>query len=153
MAIQIMEKGKQLMLLKSIAFFSSLDDNDFDILLNHCAIMKYVEKRYIFREQTFGDSFYVILKGSVNVMKEDKKLGPQKLVTLSHGECFGEMAVLLDEPRTAGIVANEETFIFEIKLDEVRKAKGAVTEKLFYQFAVTLAKRLEWMTNQKVGNS
>jgi serine/threonine protein kinase len=59
------------------------------------------DKEYIIKEGDHGDEFYIILEGAANV--EDSTHGT--LASLHEGHCFGEMALLSDEPRVASVVA------------------------------------------------
>lgn len=61
----------------------------------------------VVREGETGDSFYVILKGTVRVMVDD--LGSTKQVAvLGPGSFFGEMSVVTTQPRSATVVAQAE---------------------------------------------
>jgi len=58
----------------------------------------------IFRQGDVGDRVYSLISGEVEVIREDG--GKVKvLAKLGPGDCFGEMALLSDEPRNAGIRA------------------------------------------------
>lgn len=61
----------------------------------------------LFRQNDPGDSFFVIVSGSVDVLLQDPKnpANSSKVATLSTGEFFGEMSALTGQPRSATIRA------------------------------------------------
>jgi CRP-like cAMP-binding protein len=65
----------------------------------------------LFHEGDPGDSFYIILSGSVDVFLKDLD---RSLQTLNRGQFFGELALMLGIPRTASVRALEETLVFAI---------------------------------------
>ena len=74
---------------------------------------------------------FVIHRGTVKVqINEDGKI---KVVrTLGAGDFFGEMGLFTGEPRTATVIAQEETEVLEIKhtsLKPVLKANPALVER------------------------
>jgi CRP-like cAMP-binding protein len=56
---------------------------------------------------------FVVHNGRVAVQVADKA-GPRTVAVLSEGNFFGEMALFTGEPRTANVVALEETEVLEI---------------------------------------
>jgi CRP-like cAMP-binding protein len=60
-----------------------------------------------------GSSMFVVHSGRVSVQLNDDGR-PRTVATLSEGAFFGEMALFTGEPRTANIVALEETEVLEI---------------------------------------
>src|SRR5687767_8086059 len=68
-----------------------------------------------------GSSMFVIHRGKVSVQVNDNGR-PRTVATLTEGAFFGEMALFTGEPRSANIVADEETEVLEIGHDAMKKA-------------------------------
>ncbi len=82
----------------------------------------------IFREGDAPDGLYVVKSGSVAVLKEKKVIA-----YLTAGECFGEMAIVQETPRTATIRVPEEAIVLRLPtsaLKEVTRNFPAITEKI-----------------------
>ncbi|PYS46259.1 MAG: hypothetical protein DMF68_19665 [Acidobacteria bacterium] len=60
-----------------------------------------------------GSSMFVVHNGRVSVQISDNGR-PRMVATLHEGDFFGEMALFTGEPRTANVVALEETEVLEI---------------------------------------
>lgn len=75
---------------------------------------------FIVREGETGDAAYIVVSGRCEVRKETPS-GTQTLLTLGPGDVFGEMAILTEGPRTASVVAIEDT--------DVLVVTGAVLEQ------------------------
>ena len=91
----------------------------------------------IIHEGTTGSNAYLILSGSVEVFK---KVGDEKLVLsrLVKGNIFGEMSLVDDKPRSATIVALEETEVrivsrehFEVMLEQNPRAVIPLLKQVF----------------------
>lgn len=73
----------------------------------------------IFRQGDHGDRVYLIVNGQVEVVREEH--GIETVVArLSAGECFGEMALLSDAPRNAGIRAVGEVDVLSVYRSDFR---------------------------------
>ena len=91
----------------------------------------------IIHEGTTGSNAYLILSGSVEVYK---KVGDEKLVLsrLVKGNIFGEMSLVDDKPRSATIVALEDTEVrilsrerFETMLEQNPRAVIPLLKQVF----------------------
>ena len=72
---------------------------------------------YICKEGEVGESFYIILKGHVNVTVNDPgEVEGERIVSRLHpNDYFGEMALLEDCPRAANcVVASEKVIVMEL---------------------------------------
>jgi len=61
------------------------------------------KEEIIFRQGDRGDRLYVIVNGEVEVVREDEGRATAVVARLGPGECFGEMALVSDQPRTATV--------------------------------------------------
>jgi putative ABC transport system ATP-binding protein len=83
----------------------------------------YPPGRAIVRQGDVGDRFYLIRRGSVDVMMTTPSDAEQRNVaTLGEGEFFGERALLTGEPRNATVVAREEVEAYTLDHDDFRAA-------------------------------
>ena len=143
------DKNKWTELLKSVEFFKPFIDGELDEMLNASVVKKFEARSIIIREKAEEDSFYVILTGTARVIKKDKLEVNHIISTLTNGDCFGEMAILLDEPRAATIVSENECTVFEIKKGELDKLTIETREKLYRQFAIMISRRLKYNLQKK----
>jgi len=95
-------------LLGSVALFSSLDRRALNGLAQQASRRVYAAEETIVREGDTGTALYVIVRGRVRV---ERGSGPQTaaLSELGPGDFFGELALIEDHPRSASVVALEET--------------------------------------------
>jgi small-conductance mechanosensitive channel len=84
-----------------------------------------------------GETFYVVVSGRVSV-----RIGqpPREVATISRGQYFGEMSLLTGEPRSATVVAVDDTTVLEFDRSEFQKFFSAKPE-LAEQLAELLARR------------
>jgi NTE family protein len=86
--------------LRSIPFFSDLDDNVLEAISRRLQREHYHKDAAVFLEDEPGDCMYLIESGQIKVVSE--KGSQEKIFTyLGPGNFFGEMAVLLGDRRSA----------------------------------------------------
>lgn len=67
----------------------------------------------IFREGEPGNEMYIIESGSVEIVRQAR--GAEPLATLEAGDCFGEMALLEEQPRFASAIAKTDVRLLRIE--------------------------------------
>ena len=85
-------------------------------LIQICTLMKkekFDPNEYIFEKGDKADKFYVIKKGSVIVWNNDKRIRE-----LEKGNCFGELALLSNEPRSATLQAKDYCSLYVLEKND-----------------------------------
>jgi CRP/FNR family transcriptional regulator, cyclic AMP receptor protein len=120
---------KDISLLNGIALFKGLSEEKIRKVLNIMRHVTFSEGEIIMKEGDSGDTMYIILEGSVEVVKslvigdmEEDDLGRNKVFTRLDGKhnhaVFGEIALLEELKRTATIKAITNCVLYEIKKDD-----------------------------------
>ncbi len=93
--------------------FPNAPADTIDLLFNHAKISTYPPGIYLCTEGKIEDTFYIMLSGRVDVFrtKEGKRF---VLDYQEAGSSFGEIALILDTPRSADVVTTQETTVLEI---------------------------------------
>ncbi|MGH9941978.1 MAG: cyclic nucleotide-binding domain-containing protein [Pyrinomonadaceae bacterium] len=106
--------------LSAVDVFAPLSADELERLARGVARRVYAPGETIIRAGEQGSSMFVVHEGSVAVQISDNGR-PRTIASLQEGDFFGEMALFTGEPRTASVVAAEETEVFEIGHDAMKK--------------------------------
>lgn len=90
-----------------IPLFSSLSRLDQSRLIPHFTVLEFAEGEAIVRQGDLGDCLYLIVSGEVRVVRHSTDGSSVDVAVLKQGECFGEMALLTGETRTADVISLE----------------------------------------------
>jgi small-conductance mechanosensitive channel len=100
--------------LSEVPLFAPLTDEETQRIAETVEAKIFSTGEKIVRRGQDGKSMFIIHRGSVKVqINEDGKI--KVLRNLSEGDFFGEMGLFTGEPRTATVLASEETEVLEIK--------------------------------------
>ncbi len=105
--------------LSAVDIFSPLTSDELSMLALNSAGRVFAPGETIIRAGDPGSSMFIIHRGSVDV-RVDNNGQRTTIKTLCEGDFFGEMALFTGEPRTANIVAAEETEVLEIGHDAMK---------------------------------
>ncbi len=97
-----------------IPLFSDLPKNAFIELMVQMTMREVQPNDIIIEEGETGSSFFVLVSGGVRVQRKDEAGQDVVLAHLAEGAFFGEMALLQDGARTATVVAEASSQLFEI---------------------------------------
>eukprot|EP00746_Dinoflagellata_sp_MGD_P144957 gnl/MRDRNA2_/MRDRNA2_77640_c0_seq2.p1 gnl/MRDRNA2_/MRDRNA2_77640_c0~~gnl/MRDRNA2_/MRDRNA2_77640_c0_seq2.p1 ORF type:complete len:1573 (-),score=369.51 gnl/MRDRNA2_/MRDRNA2_77640_c0_seq2:216-4934(-) len=120
------EHDEKVRILLGVFVFQNLPASQLDMLVSAFQVQHYKTGETIFAQGEHGDKFYVVREGLISIHKDGKTVR-----TLTKHDYFGERALLYDEPRTATVVADEDTECwFVMKKVFIKVLKGPILEYL-----------------------
>jgi CRP-like cAMP-binding protein len=137
--------------LSETYLFHQVDRADLEMILKVGNEEAYDAEEEIVGEGDLGDALFVILDGSVDIVKKGTK-GPVKLARLQPKDFFGEMALIDLEPRSASSVASKQTKVRRFPSDQicsVLEGNTKVLSLLITRIAKHLSRRLR-MANEQI---
>jgi CRP-like cAMP-binding protein len=108
-------------ILKRTDLFSSLSDGALEALANAVQTVKLPADTVIIREGEYGDSFYLICEGTVEITKNTDYGQIAKLSTAGAGEGFGEMALLTNLYRSCTVTAKTGVTLGKISREDFQE--------------------------------
>jgi CRP-like cAMP-binding protein/Zn-dependent protease len=122
--------------LRGLHCFAGLSTAQLWELLERGEWVSFAPGERIMREGDFGDSFYAISSGQVDIVKDERLV-----TTIGRGSYFGEVALLMEVPRTATVIARTPVRAFRLDREGFDRLVGdafrrgtlishAVTEEL-----------------------
>lgn len=100
--------------LSAIPIFAPLSDEETVKLAKGTTARVYAPGETIVKKGQEGHSMFVIHRGAVKVQLMEHGQ-PKTINNLRENDFFGEMSLLTGQPRSANVVAEEETEVFQIK--------------------------------------
>jgi CRP-like cAMP-binding protein len=101
--------------LKKLDWFEDLPEDLMKALVEKVKEVKLNANETLFSKGEKGEALFVINSGLVKIVTEDSQGSEVILNQLGPGEVIGEMALLDNEPRSAGVIALSETTVLELK--------------------------------------
>ena len=102
-------------LLKQTPLFDGLSDANLEELAQSTRIQDYKAGQTIVIEGRVGAAFFILVSGSVEVIKRRGQPDEAVLATLEAGDFFGELATMRHVPRSASIRAVQDSTCLVIR--------------------------------------
>ncbi len=98
--------------LRSVPVFRDLKGPSLEVLYEFLEEQKWKAGETICSEGDLGRTMYVIREGEVEVSRLSSKGSPVPFVKLGPGECFGEMTLVEQQPRSATCVVKKNAVTY-----------------------------------------
>jgi len=130
-------------LLRPIEFFRSFSRQEIEQVTMYGTFIRYSKSQVIVREGDVDTTFFILLSGSVRVIKNNKRIAD-----LDAGACFGEMGAFTRTARTAHVVAKQPCIVLKLDLKVLERECPELKVKFYQVFIETLINRLEETTKR-----
>ena len=128
-------------LIEELEFFQGFPEEELWEILRASSWQDYRKGDSIIIEGELDDCFYIIISGSVEVLKNNKVIRE-----LLPGDCFGEMGYLAKTKRTASIIAKCDTSLLKINSTVISQVSLQCQVRFLKVFLRTLIYRLSATT-------
>lgn len=113
------QEGLDLILfLDKVDIFKNLSLEELGQIAGIAEAANFEKGELLFRPGDPGSQAYIIVSGRVDLFLEDEKGRRQTLTSLQPGTCFGEMALLDGEPRSAGAAMGAKSLMLMINRED-----------------------------------
>jgi putative peptide zinc metalloprotease protein len=133
-AVQAISSSRHhLGLLRDLPLFSEFTRYQLAQIGNQLKTEKYGPGQAIISQGEPGEKFYIINTGEVELSARSDLGSEIKLAELGPGECFGEIALFLDRPRTATVIASTQVELLSLAkrdFDSLLKTDSFVSRSL-----------------------
>ncbi|MET0658142.1 MAG: serine/threonine-protein kinase [Steroidobacteraceae bacterium] len=133
-----LDKQEHFSILRRLKFFHDFSQSEILEVLRASTWQDYVEGEEIVKEGEMDDRFYVIVSGSVAVMRNTKSVGQ-----LDSGDCFGETSYVRGAKRQATIKALTDVTLMKVSSTLLEQASAACQLRFNRVFLRSLISRLQ----------
>jgi CRP/FNR family cyclic AMP-dependent transcriptional regulator len=120
------------------------EEMDFDL-----EMVTFAPNEVIFEEGAAGDFCYLVESGQVRISKDIAGGGQETVGFIGPGEFFGELALIDDQPRSAHVIAMEDSQLLILRREDFRRRVEA-NPSVAWALLTELSRRLR-RADQKIG--
>ena len=110
---------ENILVLKKSALFASVSTSELRAVAEVAEELYFEPGKTIVTENEIGDTLFLIKNGAVRITKNVGTGGTIDLATMGAGECFGEMAAIDEEVRSATVSALKKCIVLRISKDDL----------------------------------
>jgi CRP-like cAMP-binding protein len=140
-------------MLEQTQWAAELSWKEIESLAKYLNVSRRAKGATIFDEGAKEAYMCIIVRGSVNVIKNDATQHGKVLSRIGKGKTFGEMVLFDGEPRSATIVSADNTILLILtsqNLDRLMKEIPALAAKLLLKLGKLLSQRLRMTSGMLV---
>ncbi|MGP1445330.1 cyclic nucleotide-binding domain-containing protein [Treponema sp.] len=107
--------------LSSVSFLSCISQEELEALAQFSQLCSFDEGEVLIAEGTINVNFYILMSGSLEVVKQGKWNKRVHIATLRNHASVGESALLEDELSTATVSAAEDSIVLILSRGQFKK--------------------------------
>lgn len=111
-------------ILKNSKLLYQIADEHIQSLISISSKVLYKKGEYLLSEGSFSDDFFIIISGTVELLKKDTQTSRPILIgNLGRGEPIGEMRVIQNRPVSLTIKASEPVVVLRTSITQLRSSE------------------------------
>ncbi len=136
--------------LRRIKMLADVEERLLASLLPYLEVVKVAPFGTVVNKGEHGDALFMVLEGEVRarVMIEGRET---TLTTMGVGECFGELAIVDQGPRSADVIANQPTVLIKVSEGALKKMFAeapALAAPFMFALTRVIAQRVRLLTKR-----
>ncbi len=138
--------------IKGCVIFSDLSDSDVKALLRITHIRDYSAGEKIFAEGTIGLCFYIIVKGSVSMVSENRSVS-NEVRAFKDGDYFSEIHLFTESNHSVTCIADEVTRLIIFSkpgFEDLVKIDPKLGNKILLKFLDFFGQKLDEMYKENI---
>lgn len=144
-------------LLEKAEIFAGLKKDELKQLAKYCGSVSYNAGDCIFKEGDPGRDFYIVISGSVDIVRAQSDGSEREIARFVQGESFGEMDLIENSPRIASARAVSDCELLQFPgrgftFDYVLKENPHISAKMLREIIAIIAGRIRatnWLISEK----
>jgi CRP-like cAMP-binding protein len=132
-------------MLDNTQMFRGFEWIQIEALSGYVQLYRAAPNSILFREGDKGDFMCIVLKGKLEIHKEDSQHIDKTVATISSGRSLGEMSMVDGEPRSATVVVAEPILLAVLTRENfllIIRDKPALAAKILLKIAQMLSQHL-----------
>jgi CRP/FNR family cyclic AMP-dependent transcriptional regulator len=141
-------------LIPKCALLENFSSGEVRLLTYFMEMYKAAPSVEIIREGEAGDFMLMLVEGTVDVLKRDKKGMPQQIATVDAGKTLGEMSMIDGEARFATCVAMEPVLLAVLDRENLARIiveQPMLGSKILMELVLMLSQRLRSTSQRLMG--
>ncbi|OQS02634.1 cGMP-dependent protein kinase [Thraustotheca clavata] len=139
--------------LQNVDLLQRLSNNQLQKVAAAMKLETFADGTYIIRQGEEGHLFYIVVEGTVHCTTTTQTDGEKPLMTLTKGQYFGEMALMLNEPRQANCIAKGKVACYVLGRTEFTQLLGPLRSLLDRQMRIRVLRSvplLNYLTDDEL---
>ena len=136
--------------LRRIKIFADMDEKQLESFLNYMEVVTFKQFTHVVRKGDHGDAMYLVLEGELRALTlVDGK--ESTLSTMGVGEFFGEISLLDHGPRSADVIANQNSVLLKISaasFEHLMREAPALALPFLYSLSKSVVGRVRTLTKR-----
>jgi CRP/FNR family cyclic AMP-dependent transcriptional regulator len=133
--------------------FADFDWRDIEALAGYMQCYETSAGATVFEEGDPGSYMCLLVKGQVEILKNDHEGNPRRIVLITRGKTVGEMSIIDGEPRSASCIAAQDSVLLLLTKDNYARIthdRPVLAVRILSKLAKLMSQRLRGVSGQLV---